>query len=166
MKYVYIKGKGISRVSLIINIFFMIIIKVFEIYTFSFRSNLISKKSIMWFIMRSLAKFQPPNPSITTNCISRFWSFGRFVWKSKKLPNFFIFDILFSILLWISWIGYLKVLHVEFSSNLSLVWLKIKFFKILTAILYGKITRSRIQFILSHIPRNSRSIEFSIQNRG
>jgi hypothetical protein len=93
------------------------------------RSSLISKKSLIWFIMISPAKFQPPNPSITaTNCIPRFWSFDRFVWKSKKLPNFFIFDKLFSILLWISWIGYLKVLHVEFSSNLSLVWLKIKFF--------------------------------------
>jgi hypothetical protein len=91
------------------------------------------------------AKFQPPNPCITaTNGIPRFWSFGRFVWKSKKLPNFFIFYKLFSILLWISWIGYLKMLHVEFSSNLSLVWMRIEFFKILTAILYGKITRSRI----------------------
>ncbi len=109
------------------------------------RSTLISKKSLIWFIMISPAKFQPPYPCITaTNCISRFWSFGRFVWKLKKLPNFFIFDKLFSILLWISWIGYLKVLHVEFSSNLSLVWLKIKFFKILTAILYGKFDRSRI----------------------
>jgi hypothetical protein len=27
---------------------------------------------------------------------------------------------------------------------LSLVWMRIEFFKILTAILYGKITRSRI----------------------
>jgi hypothetical protein len=64
--------------------------------------------------------------------------------NQKNCLTFLIFDKLFSILLWISWIGYLKVLHVEFSSNLSLVWLKIKFFKILTAILYGKITRSRI----------------------
>jgi hypothetical protein len=79
----------------------------------------------------SPAKFQPPNPSITaTNGIPRFWGFGRFVWKSKKLPNFFIFDKLLSFLFWISWFGYLKVHHVEFSSNLSLVWLKIKFFKI------------------------------------
>jgi hypothetical protein len=93
----------------------------------------------------SPAKFQPPNPSITaTNGISRFWSFGRFVWKSKKLPNFFIFDKLFTFLFWISWFGYLKVRHGEFSPNLSLVWLKIKFFKILTAILYGKFDRSRI----------------------
>jgi hypothetical protein len=95
--------------------------------------------------MISPAKFQPPNPSITAiNCISRFWSFGRFVWKSKKLPNFFIFDKLFTFLFWISWIGYLKVLHVEFSSNSFLVWMKIEFLEILTAILYGKITRSRI----------------------
>jgi hypothetical protein len=95
--------------------------------------------------MISPAKFQPPNPCITaTNGIPRFWSFGRFVWKSKKLPNFFIFEKLFIFWFWISWIGYLKVLHVEFSSNLSLVWLKIKIFKILTAILYGKISRSRI----------------------
>ncbi len=122
-----------------------VFIKVFEIYTFSFRSNLISKKSLIWFIMISPANFQTPNPSIkATNGIPRFWSFGRFVWKSKKLPNFFIFEKLFSILLWISWIAYLKVLHVEFSSNLSLVWMRIEFFKILTAILYGKITRSRI----------------------
>jgi hypothetical protein len=86
------------------------------------------------------AKFQPLNPCITaTNGIPRFWSFGRFVWKSKKLPNFFIFDKILSFLFCISWFGYLKVLHVEFSSNLSLVWLKMKFFKILTAILYGKI---------------------------
>jgi hypothetical protein len=120
-------------------------LKVFEIYTFSFRSNLISKKSLIWFIVISPAKFQPPNPCIkATNGIPRFWSFGRFVWKSKKLPNFFIFDKLFSIWLWISWFGYLKVLHVEFSSNLSLVWMRIEFYKILTAILYGKITRSRI----------------------
>jgi hypothetical protein len=48
-------------------------IKVFEIYTFSFRSNLISKKSLIWFIMISPAKFQPPNPCITaTNGIPRF----------------------------------------------------------------------------------------------
>ncbi len=57
------------------------------------RSSLISKKSLIWFIVISPAKFQPPNPCITaTNCISRYWSFGRFVWKSKKkLPNFFYF---------------------------------------------------------------------------
>ncbi len=115
-------------------------IKVFGIYTFSFRSNLISKKSLIWFSVISPAKFQPPNPCITaTNCISRFWSFGRFVWKSKKLPTVFIFDKLFTFLFRISWIGYLKVLHVEFSSNLFSVWMKIKIFKILTAILYGKI---------------------------
>ncbi len=119
--------------------------KVFEIYTFSFRSNWISKKSLIWFIMILPAKFQPLNPCITaTNGIPRFWSFGRFVWKSKKLPNFFIFDKILSFLFCISWFGYLKVLHVEFSSNLSLVWLKMKFFKILTAILYGKINWSRI----------------------
>jgi hypothetical protein len=29
------------------------------------RSNFNSKKSIIWFIMISPAKFQPPNPSIT-----------------------------------------------------------------------------------------------------
>ncbi len=109
------------------------------------RSSLISKKWLIWFIMISPAKFQPPNPCITaTNCISRFRSFGRFVWKSKKLPNFFIFDKLLSFLFWISCFGYLKVLHVEFSENLSLVWLKIKFFKILSAILYGKFDWSRI----------------------
>ncbi len=126
-------------------VLFSIFIKVFEIYTFSFRSNLINKKSLIWFIVISPAKFQPPNPCIeATNGVPRFWSFGRFVWKSKKLPNFFIFDKLFSILFWILWIGYLKVLHVEFSSNLSLVWMRIEFFKISTAILYGKITRSRI----------------------
>ncbi len=60
------------------------------------RSNCNSKKWIIWFIMISPAKFQPPNLSITaSNCIPRFWSFGRFVWKSKKLPNFFIFKKLF-----------------------------------------------------------------------
>jgi hypothetical protein len=47
-------------------------------------------------------------------------------------------------LFWISWIGYLKMLHVKFSANLLFVWLKIKIFKILTAILYGKFDRSRI----------------------
>ncbi len=56
------------------------------------RSNFNSKKSIIWFIMISPAKFQPPNPSITASkWISRFWGFGRFIWKSKKLPNFFYF---------------------------------------------------------------------------
>ncbi len=109
------------------------------------KSSLISKKSLIWFIMISLAKFQPPNPCIkATNGISRFWSFSRFVWKSKKLHNFFIFDKLLSFLFWISCSGYLKVHHVEFSANLFLVWMRIEFFKILTAILYGKITRSRI----------------------
>ncbi len=82
---------------------FNIYIKAFGIHTFSFRSNLISKKSLIWFIMISPAKFQTPNPSIkATNGIPRFWSFGRFVWKSKKLPNFFIFDKLFTFLFWIS----------------------------------------------------------------
>ncbi len=96
--------------------------KVFENFTFSFGSNCNSKKWIIWFIMISPAKFQPPNPSITaSNCIPRFWSFGRFVWKSKKLPNFFIFHKPFSFLFWISWFGYLKVLHVEFSWKLFLV---------------------------------------------
>jgi hypothetical protein len=91
------------------------------------------------------AKFQPPNSSIkATNGIPRFWSFGRFVWKSKKLPNFFIFEKLFTFLIWISWFGHLKVRHVEFSANLSLVWMKIEFLEISSAILYGKITRSRI----------------------
>jgi hypothetical protein len=67
------------------------------------RSLCNSKKSIIWFIMISPAKFQPPNPSITASkCIPRFWSFGRFVWKSKKLPNFFIFEKLFTFLFWIS----------------------------------------------------------------
>jgi hypothetical protein len=91
------------------------------------------------------AKIQPPNSSITaTNGIPRFWSFGRFVWKSKKLPNFFFSIFFFTFLFWISWFGYLKVRHVEFSSNLFLVWMKIEFLEILTAILYGKITQSRI----------------------
>jgi hypothetical protein len=87
------------------------------------------------------AKFQPPNPSIrASNGIPRFWSFGRFVWKSKKLPNFFIFEFFFTFLFWISLFGYLKVHHVEFSANLSLVWMKIEFLKISSAILYRKIT--------------------------
>jgi hypothetical protein len=65
----------------------------------SVRSNCNSKKWIIWFIMISPAKCQPPNSSITaSNCIPRFWSFGRFVWKSKKLPNFFIFKKLFTFL--------------------------------------------------------------------
>ncbi len=77
-------------------------IKVFGNFTFSSGSNCNCKKSIIWFIMRSPAKFQPPNPSIkASKCISRFWSFGRFVWKSKKLSNFFIFDIFFTFLFWI-----------------------------------------------------------------
>jgi hypothetical protein len=119
--------------------------KVFEIHTFSFRSHLISKKSIIWFILIPPAKFQPPNPSIkATNGIPRFWSFGRFVWKTKKLPNFFIFDFFFTFLFWISLFGYLKVRHVEFSANLSLVWMKNEFLEISSAILYEKITRSRI----------------------
>jgi hypothetical protein len=81
--------------------------------------------------MISPEKFQPPNPSIkTSNCISRFSFFHDFVWKSKKLPNFFIYDKLFNFLFWISWFGYLKRLHVEFSSNLSLVWKKIKILEI------------------------------------
>ncbi len=89
----------------------------------SVRSNCNSKKWIIWFIMISHAKFQPPNSSITaSNCIPRFWSFGRFVWKSKKLPNFFIIEKLFTFLFWISWFGYLRVHHVGFSSNLFLVW--------------------------------------------
>ncbi len=97
--------------------------KVFENFTFSFESNCNSKKWIIWFIMGSPAKFQHPNPSITaSNCIPRFWSFGRFVWKSKKLRNFFIFEKLFTFLFWISWFGYLRVRHVEFSSKLFLVW--------------------------------------------
>jgi hypothetical protein len=50
--------------------------------------------------------------------------------------------------------GYLKRLHVEFSPKLFLVWKKIKIFKILTAILYGKFKRStyfdeNITFVLS-----------------
>ncbi len=119
--------------------------KVFENFTFFFGSNCNSKKSIKWFIMISPAKFQPPNASITaSNCFPRFWSFGRFVWKSKKLPNFFIFEKLFTFWFWISLFGYLKVLHVEFSSKLSLVWMKIEFLEISTAILYGKFNRSRI----------------------
>ncbi len=96
----------------------------------SVRSNCNSKKWIIWFIMISPAKFQPPNPSITaSNCIPRFWSFGRFVWKSKKLPNFFIIEKLFTFLFWILWFEYLKVRHVEFSSNLSLVWKYSRFSK-------------------------------------
>ncbi len=90
--------------------------------------------------MISPAKFQPSNPSIkASKCISRFWSFGRFVWNSKKLPNFF-FSINFSFFCF----GYLKVRHVEFSSNFSLVWMKIEFLETSSVILYGKITRSRI----------------------
>jgi hypothetical protein len=119
----------------ILNIY--IYIKVFENLTFPSRSNCNSKKSIIWFIMISPAKFQPPNPSITaSNCIPRFSSFGRFVWKSKKLSNFFIFEKLFTFLFWISWFGYLKVRHVEFSSNLSLVWMKIEFLEISNAIVW------------------------------
>ncbi len=111
----------------------------------SVRSNCNSKKWIIWFIMGSPAKFQPPNPSITaSNCIPRFWSFGRFVWKSKKLPNFFIFEKFFTFLFWISWFEYLRVHHVEFSSNLFLVWKLFAFFEISSAILYGKINWSRI----------------------
>jgi hypothetical protein len=82
--------------------------------------------------------------SLATNGIPRFWSFGRFVWKSKNLPNFFIFEKLFTFLSWISLFGYLKVRHVEFSPNLSLVWMKIELLEISSAILYGKITLSRI----------------------
>jgi hypothetical protein len=63
-------------------------IKVFENFTFSSGFNFNSKKSIIWFIMRSPAKFQPPNPSIkASNCISRFWSFDRFVWKLGLIPR-------------------------------------------------------------------------------
>jgi hypothetical protein len=69
-------------------------------------------------------------------------AFRDFVWESKKLPNFFIFEKLFSFLFRISWFGYLKRLHVEFSSNLSLVWMKIEFLEISSAILYGKFTLS------------------------
>jgi hypothetical protein len=90
-------------------------------------------------------KFQPPNPSITASkSIPRFWSFGRFVWKSKKLPNFFIFEKLLTFLFCISWFGYLRVRHVEFSSNLFLVWIKIEFLEISSEILYGKFSQSRI----------------------
>ncbi len=96
----------------------------------SVRSNCNSKKSIMWFIMIPPAKFQTPNPSITASkCIPRFWSFVRFVWKLKKVPNFFIFEKLFTFLFWTSWFGYLKVRQVEFSSKLFLVWMKIEFLR-------------------------------------
>ncbi len=61
-----------------------------------------------------------------------------------KLPNFFIFEKLSTFLFWISLFGYLKVRHVEFSANLSLVWMKIEFLEISSAILDGKIIRSRI----------------------
>ncbi len=41
-------------------------------------------------IMISPAKFQLPNPSIKAiKCIPRYWSVSRFVWKSKKLYNFY-----------------------------------------------------------------------------
>ncbi len=96
--------------------------------------NIYFNKPVSLFVLIFMSiltntSFQPPNPSITaSNCILRFWSFGRFVWKSKKLPNFPIFEKLFTFLFWISWFEYLKVRHVEFSSNLFLVWMKIELY--------------------------------------
>jgi hypothetical protein len=52
--------------------------------------------------------------------------------------------IVLTFLFWISWFGYLRVRHVEFSSNLFLVWIKIEFLEISSATLYGKFSQSRI----------------------
>ncbi len=55
------------------------------------RSSLISKKSLIWFIVISPAKFQPPNPCITaTNGCSIFTNFSIF----EKLFTF-LFSIYF-----------------------------------------------------------------------
>jgi hypothetical protein len=59
-------------------------------------------------------------------------------WLPESQILILIFDF------WICLFCYLKRLYVEFSSNLSLVWMKIKIIKIPSAILYEKITRSRI----------------------
>jgi hypothetical protein len=75
------------------------------------------------------------------SAILEFWPFCM---KIEKLSNIHIFDKGLNFLTWISWLWYLRVRHVEFSSKLFLVWVQIRIYEFSTAILYGKFNRSRI----------------------